>query len=101
MIAADEQTCHRISDAEEYRQCAIELRSARKLANNCALCPKYSAATLGSASKQCAMISAATCSNLETKAIAIGFVSARIVFSSFWRETPFRFMLSKIERKPM
>jgi len=47
------------------------------------------------------MISAVTCSNSETKAIAIGFALVHFVFSSFWQETRFRFMLLKIERKLM
>src|SRR5437016_4388847 len=90
-----------MNEPEEYRQCGIELRSARKLANNCAPCPKKCVGTLGSEWKQRVMISAVTCSNSETKAIAIGFVSARFVFCSFWRETSFKFMLYKIERKLM
>src|SRR5437867_10110221 len=56
-----------MNEPEEYRQCGIELRSARKLANNCAPCPKKCVGTLGSEWKQCVMISAATCSNSETK----------------------------------
>ena len=77
--ASHNRACQRMNEPEEYRQCGIELRSARKLANNCASCPKKCVGTLGSEWKQCVMISAATCSNSETKAIAIGFVSARFV----------------------
>jgi len=82
--ASHNRACQRMNEPEEYRQCGIELRSARKLANNCASCPKKCVGTLGSEWKQCVMISAATCSNSETKAIAIGSVSARFVFCSFW-----------------
>src|SRR5437660_5945117 len=83
----DSQACHGKNDKEESRWCGIELRSAKKLASNCGRCLRKSVAILGSGWKGCATISAATCSNLETKATAIGFVSAHIVSSSFWRET--------------
>ena len=74
----------RRSACVEYPPCGIELRSARKPANNCGLCPKKSVATSGSGWKQCVTIFVATCSNSETKAIAIGFASGRSVFSSSW-----------------
>src|SRR5438552_19090567 len=67
--ASRNRACQRMNEPEEYRQCGIELRSARKLANNCAPCPKKCVGTLGSEWKQCVMISAATCSNSERKVI--------------------------------
>src|SRR5437762_12217986 len=82
----DSQACHGKNDKEEFRWCGIELRSARKPASNYELCPKTCVGILGSGWKRGATISVATCSNLETKAPAIGFLSAHIVSSSFWRE---------------
>jgi mRNA-degrading endonuclease RelE of RelBE toxin-antitoxin system len=46
--APHKRACQRMNEPEEYRQCGIELRSARKLANNCAPCPKKCVGTLGS-----------------------------------------------------
>ncbi len=59
----DSQACHGKNDKEESRWCGIELRSARKPASNCELCPKTCVGILGSGWKRCA----AACSKLKDK----------------------------------
>src|SRR6266702_8466072 len=55
--ASHKRACQRMNEPEEYRQCGIELRSARKLANNCASCQRNASEKLGADGKKGVLIS--------------------------------------------